>query len=95
MEDTLFDWTTWQLAAEEATSLHLVWSSIRQAAARWVDSQLWLVERNLPWINQSELTAGSNGETADSTLVQHLAAQLAVALKPFAGSTVVACRVRK
>lgn len=92
IEETLFDWRTWQLAAGSGVGLHLLWAAVRHAAARWIDSQLWLVERNLPWIGQVEpadamIKRGTSSPAAG--LVEHLAAQLAVALRPFAGNEIV------
>ena len=68
----------------------LLWAAIRQATARWVDSQLWLVERNAAWINQAEPGDSTplNAAAPTAGLVEHLAAQLVVALKPFAGNLV-------
>lgn len=90
VEETLFDWRTWRLAASEPAGLRLLWAAIRQATARWVDSQLWLVERNAAWINQAEPGDSTplNAAAPTAGLVEHLAAQLVVALKPFAGNLV-------
>ncbi len=60
--------------------LSLISAAVQQSATRWVDSHLWLLERSLPWINQADY---SNDFSVISS--QQLAAQLTVALKPYAG----------
>ena len=79
-EETLFDWRTWKLAAQAGQlGLNLISAAVQQSAIRWIDSHLWLLERSLPWINQAD--CNEEGSLA----FQHLAAQLTVALKPYAG----------
>jgi hypothetical protein len=60
--------------------LSLISAAVQQSATRWVDSHLWLLERSLPWINQADY---ANDFSVISS--QQLAAQLTVALKPYAG----------
>lgn len=70
----LFDWRAWRLSClAGSTALQLWFAVVRRAAPNWLDSQLWLLEHNLPWLEQTDAGA------------QHLAAQLSAALKPFAG----------
>lgn len=80
VEETLFDWPTWRLVAQAGRlALQLLSSAVRQSAIRWLDSHLWLLERSLPWINQADC------DQEDELTAQHLAAQMAVSLKPYAG----------
>lgn len=80
VEETLFDWRTWRLVAEAGRlALQLLSSSVRQSAVRWIDSHLWLLERSLPWINQADC------DQHDELTAHHLAAQMSVSLKPYAG----------
>lgn len=61
--------------------LSLISAAVQQSATRWVDSHLWLLERSLPWINQADYVANDLSVISS----QQLAAQLTVALKPYAG----------
>lgn len=71
---TLFDWKAWRVSTQAGPLAFQLWSAmVRRAASITMDSQLWLLEHNLPWIERADVG------------IQHLAAQLAVALKPFAG----------
>lgn len=80
-EETLFDWRTWRLAGKAGRlGLSLISAAVQQAAIRWVDSHLWLLERSLPWINQVDYCNDPNVISS-----QQLAAQLTVSLKPYAG----------
>lgn len=81
VEEILFNWNTWRLIARAGhLGLQLVSAAVRLAAVRWVDSHIWLLERNLPWINQAD-----GDRQHEHLMPQHLAAQMAVALKPYAG----------
>lgn len=80
-EETLFDWRTWKLAAQAGQlGLNLISAAVQHSSTRWIDSHLWLLERSLSWINQADCN-----EEGGALAFQHLAAQLAVALKPYAG----------
>ena len=84
-EKTIFDWSTWRLAAKAGRlGLSLISAAVQQSAARWVGSHLWLLERSLPWINQVDYSHHLGLISA-----QQLAAQLTVALKPYAGRFVL------
>lgn len=61
--------------------LSLISAAVQQSATRWVDSHLWLLERSLPWINQADYVANDLSVISS----QQLAAQLTLALKPYAG----------
>lgn len=71
---TLFDWKAWNLSCQSGPLAIELWSTIiRRAASNFMDSQLWLLEHNLSWIERADVG------------IQHVAAQLSVAIKPFAG----------
>ncbi len=71
---TLFDWKAWNVSCQSGPLAIELWSAIiRRAASNFMDSQLWLLEHNLSWIERADVG------------IQHVAAQLSVAIKPFAG----------
>ena len=72
---TLLDWKAWRLVRSAGSVATQLWfAAVRRASTSYLDSQLWILKHNLTWIGQADVG------------IQHLAAQLVAALKPFAGT---------